>query len=98
MKTILEVGKEHGNCEIDVICSACIFEENCISEEKLLSFKSGVEFAQRWISVEDELSPINEFVFVKYKDYDHIWYGIINYSGNTDELFYVSDFRPIEYK
>ena len=35
--------------------------EDCIAE----SFKEGVEFAQSWISVEEELPPIGEMVITK---------------------------------
>ena len=34
-----------------------------------LAFKAGVEFAQRWISVEEELPPVGELVQVEYCEF-----------------------------
>ena len=58
-----EVGKiiaQYGNTEMGRYRMQ-IFTEK-LSE---ISFKNGAEFAQRWISVEEELPPIGEMVLTK---------------------------------
>lgn len=40
-------------------------EDNDYTIETEFAFKAGAEFAQRWISVEEELPPIGEMVLTK---------------------------------
>lgn len=56
MKTIDEVSKEYAENK----SSSDVFKE---SHEK--DFKAGVEFAQRWIPVEEELPPLGVLLQVK---------------------------------
>ena len=61
-------------------------------------FKAGVEFAQRWISVEEEI-PRNVWLNVKH-DLKNM-YGVVNIAGSIDYNFVKSNFthwRPIEIK
>ena len=61
-------------------------------------FISGVEFAQRWISVEEEI-PRNVWLNVKH-DLKNM-YGVVNIAGSIDYNFVKSNFthwRPIELK
>ena len=59
MKTIEEVSKEFSEKSV----WACP-----------ISFKAGVEFAQRWISVEEELPSIGDHILIKLKrDKLKIW-------------------------
>jgi hypothetical protein len=62
------------------------------------SFMAGVEFAQRWIPVDEELPPIGIKVIVKFKNYDEEYIDSFTYCGDIDELCYIVDWRPIEYK
>ena len=55
MKTIEEAAGYYAN--------SCLYND-CITEREE-SFKAGAEFAQRWISVEEELPDIGEEVLVK---------------------------------
>lgn len=65
MKTIKEAARDYaiheywGVCEI-VDCDGMIDK----SEE---DFKAGIEFAQRWIPVEEELPEVGEIVLVRTK-------------------------------
>ena len=70
------------------------------------SFKSGVEFAQRWISVEEELPEINEFCeskkcLVKNATYNCV--DVARYYSNTNTWYFnstdfvVTHWRPIEF-
>jgi len=56
MKTIDEAAKEHSRKQ-----PYGVWNDNAIE-----SFKAGVEFAQQWIPVEEELPPINEPITIKY--------------------------------
>ena len=59
MKTINDAAKEYAiQREVDA-------EELKYIGKYQQSFKAGVEFAQRWISVEEELPPIGEMVLTK---------------------------------
>ena len=55
MKTIEDAAGYYAN--------SCLYND-CITEREE-SFKAGSEFAQRWISVEEELPPIGEMVLTK---------------------------------
>ena len=62
-------------------------------------FRSGVEFAQRWIPVKEELPPIREKVLGLYKDYENMDYVFLVYfRGGEDELSFVTHWRPINFK
>jgi hypothetical protein len=62
MKTIKEAAKEQANNPIIVAQGYKLTAYN--------SFIAGVEFAQRWISVEDELPPCSdEDILIKGTDY-----------------------------
>ena len=72
--------------------------------EKYFCFKSGVEFAQRWIPVEEELPETNEFYESKICLVKNT-YGNVNvarYYSNTklwyfnSSDFVVTHWRPIE--
>ena len=61
MLTIEQAAREHsGNLTITHETL-----KNVTKEDFERSFKAGVEFAQRWISVEEELPDIGEEVLVK---------------------------------
>ena len=62
------------------------------------AFKAGVEFAQRWISVEDELPNIGDNILIKLKrDKLKIW-RIINEDDRILVSNYATHWRPIELK
>ena len=63
-----------------------------------ISFKAGVEFAQRWISVEDELPSIGDHILIKLKrDKLKIW-RIFNEDDRILVSNYATHWRPIELK
>jgi hypothetical protein len=94
MKTIKEKAKEHANEPIIGIqgCKLTAYE----------SFIAGVEFAQRWISVEEELPPeccpvllcntVAIFYRVGYLR-ENRWYAFTN---KKDQEVEITHWRPIE--
>ena len=83
MKTIEEVSKEFSEKSV----WACP-----------ISFKAGVEFAQRWISVEDELPNIGDHVLIWLKrDKLKIW-RIFNEDDRILVKNCATRWRPIELK
>ena len=63
-----------------------------------ISFKAGVEFSQRWISVEDELPSIGDHILIKLKrDKLKIW-RIFNEDDRILVSNYDTHWRPIELK
>ena len=90
MKTILEEAKE--NCEYNQD-SLRQYDKHFIE-----AFKDGVEFAQRWISVEDELPNIGDHILIKLKrDKLKIW-RIFNEDDRILVSNYATHWRPIELK
>ena len=89
MKTIEEVAKEFSEKSV----WACP-----------ISFKAGVEFAQRWISVEEELPEyhgIDFYVLMKNErlDSDDINLGLIEGIDDVENVYqYATHWRPIELK
>ena len=75
MKTIEDAAGYYAN--------SCLYND-CITEREE-SFKAGVEFAQRWISVEEELPPIGEMVLTKMeKRHGDTW--VQNYYSTATRL------------
>ena len=67
-------------------------------DDAIKSFKAGVEFAQRWISVEDELPSIGDHILIKLKrDKLKIW-RIFNEDDRILVSNYATHWRPIELK
>ena len=69
-----------------------------------LAFKAGVEFAQRWISVEDEL-PFGYVTLKCRDDFEKIIYISLDFSGVNDvdtewliKKYKATHWRPIELK
>ena len=67
MKTIEEAALEYAEPKANDLSHCNMENLNMCDFEKYLSdaFKTGAEFAQRWISVEEELPDIGEEVLVK---------------------------------
>ena len=66
-----------------------------------ISFKAGVEFAQRWISVEDELPEIGDEIIVKLKEHTLKKYQAWSIECRRDiEIIpvFATHWRPIELK
>lgn len=60
-------------------------EDNDYTIETEAAFKAGAEFAQRWISVEEELPPIGEMVLTKMeKRHGDTW--VQNYYSTATRL------------
>lgn len=88
MKTIEEAAKESATQSINKV-----FDKNgSVTRRHIMAFKKGVEFAQQWIPVEEEM-PIciedgvwdglrSEYVLVK--DIHDAWHKGILYSGILD--------------
>lgn len=75
---------------------------NSVYDEKQV-FKAGVEYAQKWIDVKDELPNIGNVVLLKFDDdYTQISTGIYNGSEFIDDFGFNEEkcthWRPIEYK
>lgn len=92
MKTVEEAAKEYVRKKRGF---ATEFELKHDSE----IFKSGVEFAQRWIPVEEELPPLSQKVLCK----DSTVFDVYLFESNTDrdikiEVCEVTHWRPIEIK
>ena len=82
MKTVKEAAKEYGRKVSP--------QSDWTARNAEISFKSGVEFAQRWISIEDKLPPLNEYVLFKYSETE-LCVGCMNIYG-----FYCSPYMPAE--
>ena len=93
MKTIEEAAKEYVQSR-----PYSTLETPKLKDEAYDGFNVGVEFAQRWIDVEDELPPVNELVIAKYLNYEDEKILLLNYQGDEAELDYVCEWRPIELK
>lgn len=107
MKTIEEASKEHEQ-------QFGFNSDGEINSSPAESFKKGVEFAQRWISVDDELPPCSdEDILIKGIDFEgrkdmpdigymHSSANNIPYKENfislSGEIMEVTHWRPIELK
>ena len=97
MKTIEEAAKDYSKSKSSAEVFRCAHETD---------FKAGVEFAQRWISVEDELPEIGDIFLVKTDNgcittaYLHgIKSGFITYGEDAYiEFGTITHWRPIELK
>lgn len=65
------------------------------TDDKIVSFKAGVEFAQRWISVEEELPQINgKIILIKCSnDSAFISSGFYDKNGFTTDYKFTSDIK-----
>ena len=64
-------------------------------------FKAGVEFAQRWISVEDELPNLGDDIILKLREHPLKKYQVWHIFSETEKLLvsvYATHWRPIELK
>ena len=63
MKTIEQAARDYAIHEYWGVCEIVDCESMADKSEE--DFKAGADFAQRWISVEEELPPIGEMVLTK---------------------------------
>lgn len=93
----------------EAVIDSTINKGLCMSSKKQIaeySFTSGVEFTQRWISVNDELPPEDELVLCKMKSNEAVVGGyIMKINGKlevcTDPAFHFEDYgdyEPIEWR
>lgn len=87
---------------IEESCAEFCEKLNSVYDEKQV-FKAGVEYAQKWIDVKDELPNIGNVVLLKFDDdYTQISTGIYNGSEFIDDFGFNEEkcthWRPIEYK
>ena len=82
MKTIEQAVKEYANLRVpvyvaDTEITHTVEDLNMVAQ---VDFQAGVEFAQRWIPVEEECPPIDIDVVLKYRYFDRplYWVGTIN--------------------
>ena len=104
MKTIEEAAYEYA-CKVNEI-----WQSSVIATRSEAAFKSGVEFAQRWIPVEEELpikfkkdDTINEVLIKTAEEYINLgWYDSdmksFNSAHSDYEILNVTHWRPIELK
>jgi hypothetical protein len=103
MKTIEEAAKKYCNCNDIRNCNNCGIPQNeCWSKIKYDAFKAGVEFAQQWISVDDELPVHRQRVLMKTKRFEYAAAGVYDYATFRDHdnniVYDVECWRPIELK
>ena len=67
--------------------------EKCMSD----SFKAGADFAQRWISIDEELPPVSQQVIVKLKNNWHACTWLLG-DGTFAYNINPTHWRPIELK
>lgn len=92
MKSIEEAAKEYAESK----SSAKVFQDAHIED-----FKAGIEFAERWIPVEEELPEIKEKMYqVIGKDKNGIVYPKwIKYESDIARIkYYMTHWRPINHK
>ena len=95
MKTIKEAAKDYSKSKSSAEVFRCAHETD---------FEAGVEFAQRWISVEEELPEyhgIDFYVLMKNErlNSDDINLGLIECVDDVENVYqYATHWRPIELK
>jgi len=80
MRTVTDAALENAN-EVKMMS---------LHDREFLAFTKGVEFAQRWIPIGEELPPLNEYVLFKYSEGEHC-VGCLNVYG-----YYCSPYMPKE--
>lgn len=87
----------------DNIASSDEFRTNEIKYIERLAFRKGAEFAQQWISVEDELPKDSEYVLVKdsfgipYSAYyDFTEKGFCSNAFTTQQIMFITHWRSID--
>ena len=101
MKTIKQAKEEYSD-------SLKLANVNGVDKEEFeeyaqIDFQAGVEFAQRWIPVEEELPPIDIDVILKYRYFDRplYWVGTINTIDRLEHFLkkhlLFTHWRPIKY-
>jgi hypothetical protein len=98
MKTIKQAAEEYANTKAKVVVSGTEIT-NTIDDLNLYSqtdFEAGVKFAQEWISVKDELPPIEIWINLKLNDADYksIIFSNIELVKTLSKTF--THWRPIE--
>lgn len=78
MKTIEEASKDYAKTNVDQCVNATI---DSLKEYAYQDFKAGVEFAQRWIHIEEELPEYYESV-------------LMNFSGGSETFLVWRAFSP----
>ena len=92
MKTIEEAAKDYSKSKSSAEVFRCAHETD---------FKAGVEFVQRWISVEEELPEIGDEIIVKLKEHPLKKYQAWSIECRRDiEIIpvFATHWRPIELK
>ena len=87
MKTIEDAARDYAES----------FEDNDYTIETEFAFKAGVEFAQRWISVEEELPEVSKQVIVKLPNDWHTCTWLMK-DGTFAFNVKPTHWRPIELK
>ena len=101
MKTTYEKSIEYAEINDDKHCN---LSKNFDKFDIAQSFEAGAEFAQRWISVEEELPEyhgIDFYVLMKNErlDSDDINLGLIEGIDDVENVYqYATHWRPIELK
>lgn len=94
MKTIEEAAKEYADNAM--LIDASVFD---LREFAVIDFKSGVEFAQRWIPIEEELPSNEQEIICKNDVYKEVHTFYKNGIFDENELkLHFTHWRPIELK
>ena len=96
MKTIEEAAKEFALCAImDYEAEKELNGEVDVEEFSIECFKAGVEFAQRWIPVEEELPT--ESMYVLFKS-DYFGVSIFDVGFFLNGKFYTKNSKPTHWR
>ena len=100
MKTIEQAARESAEKAFGVLDDDMSDIDGEFYYQHTEAFKAGVEFAQRWIPVEEESPAEYEWVIAKSNHGDHYIasYSFYTYHVNMPFEVKITHWRPIEYK
>jgi len=101
MKSIEEAAKDFSEDIRENSLSGNNIGKEQYKSGRKIGFKSGVEFAQRWIPVEEELPEENEVVLYKSNgnvNIGTVGYGRFSYLSKFVAVTGITHWRPIELK
>lgn len=90
MKTIKEAAHEYAESQGYDTCDYVTKKD--FEEYARIDFYAGVEFAQRWIPIEEEMPDFLEHERCLWKNENEVWFGSAHESQNP------THWRPIEIK
>lgn len=109
MKTIREIAGKRAGCTLSCITQCETFDTNeekkaCCNRLERRGFINGVRYAERWISVEEEMPEDGIYVLTKRKREDNFEYIFLNkttngkWDWNAPDTSRTTHWRPVEHK